>query len=340
MYPTLIDEFARCGFMSDDSQRDAYDWLPLDTARTAFALLVAGPQPLSIDGRRFPALPNRKIPLDELRDRLLGRGFPRHARDAVWRHLIARARAEGAAWTVGCAGVALPVLATTARWLADRYRGDRADAHAVVLAGFVDAISTVRLDGPGVFPRLRWAMRRASQTALEESLDAPTPMAPGFRSAVPRAPWGHPDLVLARAVEVGVVTRIEADLVGATRLEQVPVPEWARVHGVVPKTAYNRRAKAEKRLVAHLADAWRDLDPDDPMSSALVAAAAPASRRIDAPARRQTRSVHKNHQRPKASGGQKSSRSVRKTGPESGLLKRGANPPSTPASPPEEPRCA
>jgi hypothetical protein len=63
-------------------------WLPLDTVRDTFALLVAGPEPLTIAGGDFPGLPDRAIPLDELRDRLLRRSrYSQTTRDAVWTYL-------------------------------------------------------------------------------------------------------------------------------------------------------------------------------------------------------------------------------------------------------------
>ena len=41
----------------------------LDIARDAFTLLVTGPKPLAVDGRDFAGLPDRVVPLNELRGR-------------------------------------------------------------------------------------------------------------------------------------------------------------------------------------------------------------------------------------------------------------------------------
>src|SRR6185437_9629874 len=75
---------------------------PLDTARTAFTWLVTGSNPVSVDGRLFSGLPKRRLPLNEVRERLLRRGCGQGTRDAVWAHLVLRSRTEGATWTVGC----------------------------------------------------------------------------------------------------------------------------------------------------------------------------------------------------------------------------------------------
>jgi hypothetical protein len=69
---------------------------------------------------------------------------------------------------------------------------------------------------------------------------------------VPRPPVGHPDLVLAKAVACGVVTAGEAELIGATRLEETTLVDWADRHQMSRKACYEWRARAEARLVAAL----------------------------------------------------------------------------------------
>src|SRR5207248_893212 len=82
---------------------------PLESACAAFEWLVTGPDPLSIDGRFFPGLPTRRVPLDELRELLLNPDLPLRAIDLVWMHLVTRSRdSKGDAWTVACVGIALP----------------------------------------------------------------------------------------------------------------------------------------------------------------------------------------------------------------------------------------
>ncbi|WP_285500635.1 hypothetical protein [Actinokineospora sp. NBRC 105648] len=269
--------------------------------------------------------------MDELRDRLLRRQCTRQTRDAVWAHLVSRSRTEGATWTVACVGMALPALASTARWLAARYRGDRADVHAAVLSGFVEALTTVDLAAPGVMARLRWTARRVGQAALEESLDAPRPTADGFGSTRPRTPWGHPDLVLAQAVARGVLTRTEADLIGATRLEGVSVAEWAQAHEAKLKSTYSARERAEDRLVEHLRQQALDTDPTDTLLPVVLASitlteAAPTT---DPPAG--TSLAVSGRRRNGGTGSpKKPSRSVQKEDSESGLLPCAETPPTFP----------
>ncbi|MEV6242489.1 hypothetical protein [Lentzea sp. NPDC051838] len=246
----------------------------LDIARDTFTWLVAGPHPVSLNGTLFPGLPDRYIALDEVRDRLLARRCPQSTRDAVWAHLVLRSRTEGATWTVAAVGVALPALTSVAARLSDRFAGDPADVHAEVLRGFLAALSGIDLRPPRIMLRLRWAAYRAGYDALKEALSGPTPVAPGFRSTPPHPPWGHPDLVLARAVGDGVLTQTEAALIGATRLDEVPIADWAAQHELGEWAAYKTRKRAELRLAAYLRDSAVDTDPTDSLTDQVATAVA------------------------------------------------------------------
>ncbi|MFE0024127.1 hypothetical protein [Amycolatopsis sp. NPDC059021] len=330
-----------------------HEWLPLDSVRNSFAWLVTGPEPLSVDGRRFPGLPDRPIPVDELRDRLLDEACSGRTQDAVWRFLIGRSRAEGAAWTIACAGMALPTLARTAARLARHYRGERADLHAAVLTGFLEALATVEVGGRGLSQQVRWAAFRAGHAAVTESLDAPIPAdaedldasldplppwAPGFRSTSPRRPWGHPDLVLARAVADEVLTPTEAELIATTRLEEVELADWADQHDMPYRRANLARWRAEQRLVAYLLDQARDTDPEDPVAAPAMASlalrSAPAT---PAPPPGKSPTVSGRGRNGSPMRQKKVSPAVKENGPKSGLLRwRGSTPATAPSQPTEE----
>ncbi|MEU6379241.1 hypothetical protein [Streptomyces sp. NPDC046909] len=253
--------------------------LPLDTAQECFTYLVTGPKPLSVDCRDLLGLPNRSVALDELQRLLMRRACPRRTKDVVWAQLIRRSRSEGATWTLACVGMALPALAHTTGWLAARYPDDPFDVHAEVLVGFLNGLATIDLDRPQVLIRLKWAAYRRGFAALTEALDAPTPVAPGFRSTPPHPPWGHPDLVLARAVRAGVLTRTEADLIGSTRLGDESVTDWADGHGMTPEAVYKARSRSEHRLVAFIRDGSSATAEADPVANAAMADAAASERR-------------------------------------------------------------
>lgn len=246
------------------SRRDVEaDPMPLDVVRATFGWLQVGPQPLAIDGREFAGMPDREVPLGELRDRLLARSCPQRVRDAVWAHLVARSREDGGAWTVGCAGVALPALTRTAATLTARFAGDPRDVHAAVLAGFLAELAVVDLARPRIVLRLRWAAYRAGHAAVRDALDAPVPVGHGMTpaSAAPPVPGGHPDFVLARAVADGVISRGEAELIGSTRLEEVSLAAAARARRAGYEATKKARRRAELRLAAWLLAEAQDSDP-------------------------------------------------------------------------------
>ena len=292
-----------------------HEWLPLDTARDCFQLLVTGPQPMSIDGREFAGLPHRLVPLDELRDLLLSKQCANSTRDAVWAYLVQRSRADRGAWMVACAGMALPTLASTAGWLAARYRGDRIDVHSEVLAGFLEALAKIDLSEPGIVIRLCWAARRAGQAALAESLDAPIPTDSGTASVLQWAPPGHPDLVLARAVGAGILTATEADLISATRLGDVSVAQWAATHGRQLKAVFKARDRAEDRLVSWLRVEAAEHDSTDSVAQAALTELSFVDASISTPP--SSRYAVSGRRR---NGAPASSDPVSKNGPNSGLL--------------------
>lgn len=241
-----------------DDQVDRARGGALDSARQAFSLLTTGPHPLAVDGRDISGLPARCVRLDEVREVVLHRRCPQALRDRVWVVLVTRSRAEGGAWTVGCAGVALPALTAIAARLSARFAADPADLHSAVLAGFLGELAEVDLDRPRIMNRLRWAAFRAGYAALREALDAPVPIcdrsARTRRDPVTRRVAGHPDVVLIRAIAEGVVTEDDAELIGQTRLDRRPLTRLAAERGSSYPALKQQRRRAEHRLLAHLAD--------------------------------------------------------------------------------------
>ena len=238
-------------FRSIPFERDS---LALDNARTAFDWLVTGPAPMSIDGRFFPGLPDRQVPLDELRELLLDPHLPMSAVDLVWMHLVSRSRDEGGAWTVACVGVALPALFAIAAELCAKYADDYRDIHAAVLTGFLSELATVNLARPWVMWRLRCAALRAGHVFIREALDRPIPSDEDFHPSEPTPPWGHPDFVLARAVAEGAITGDEAELIGTTRLEDYTLEAASADTGISVTALQRARAHAEARLLEWLTD--------------------------------------------------------------------------------------
>lgn len=226
---------------------------PLDVLDDAFRLLVTGPDPLSLDGQAVGhGLPRRSIPLDELRSILLHPSCGFAARDAVVAELVTRAQSGQAAWKVGLAGVLLPGLRRTAGRLARDYPGETADIDAEVLTGLLAALVDFDPTREGVAARLLWAAYRHGARLRRRELAESHRHIPRSVSAAPPQPWGHPDLVLARAVTDRVITACDAELIGATRIGDVALPDLADRLGVKADTLRRRRYRAEQRLVRWL----------------------------------------------------------------------------------------
>jgi predicted DNA-binding protein (UPF0251 family) len=201
-----------------------------------------------VDGAQVGhGLPRRLIPLPELSAILMHPSCGFEARDAAWRLLVTRARTGESSWTVGAVGVALPGLRRAANRLARNYSGD---AQAALVTEFVAVLGRVDIAQAGVVSRLVDAAQAAARSALratEPVASGEANFAPG--STLPPPPYGHPDLVLARAVAVGVLSVEEADLIGVTYLEDVSVTEYADRTGLSRWTVYKRRKAAVIRLV-------------------------------------------------------------------------------------------
>ncbi len=228
---------------------------PLDAVDSTFQALVSGPRPLAVDGARIGhGLPRRLVPLDELRVMLLHPSMSYAARNAAWRELVDLARGYDPAWIVGAAGVALPALRERAGRLAADYDGDTHDLDAEMLTGFVQAIRVIDTSAGRIASRLCFAAYNAGRRLRRREAAHAGRRAELAESVRPPRPSGHPDFVLARAVAAGVITRSAADLIGRTRLEDVPLSQAAAEAGLSYTAALNRRWRGERRLARAIAD--------------------------------------------------------------------------------------
>jgi hypothetical protein len=225
----------------------------LDAVDAAFRLLTAGPRPLAVHASRLAAgLPDRPVPLDELRVLLLHPATTVRARNRVWAELVRRARTGDPAWVIGLTGIALPGLRRAVASLTGAYRGDPADLQAEVLTGFLAAMRGLDpddLDSVPLASRLCWAAWRAGKAlAYADAGYASRRRDLDDQSGAPELPWGHPDFVLAAAVRKRVLTRAQAELIGRNRLEGVPLSQIAAEQNMSHAALCNRRKRAEKAL--------------------------------------------------------------------------------------------
>ena len=221
---------------------------PFDTLERTFTLLTSGPDPLALDGTGVPGLPDRPIPLGELKARLLHPSTRFEVRDAIVDELVTRAQAEGGRWTVGLAGVLLPGLRRTVRALVRACPGKTDDIEAEALAAFLAAVSRCQPGRPRLASWLRWQARKGATRLLHAEMAEQARPGTEPVSAAPPRPWGHPDLVLAKAVRAGVISAADAELISATRIGDTDLAEAAAALDLGYWACHKRRRRAESRV--------------------------------------------------------------------------------------------
>jgi hypothetical protein len=231
------------------------DIRPLEVLDRSFRLLVCEPAPLALDGRAVGhGLPARMIPLDVLRSLLLHPSVGFDARDAALTWLVQRAQAEDGAWLVGLAGVLLPGIGRRVYPLCRAFPRLAFDLEAEALAGLVQAVRGWRLGQDRVATRLVWAAARGAHRLLRrETAVGDREASVGLQLEPPPRPPAHSDLLLAQAVRAGVLSRVDAELIAATRVEDVPLRQLAGRWGVGYEALRKRRYRAETALARWLA---------------------------------------------------------------------------------------
>jgi hypothetical protein len=221
---------------------------PFDTLERTFALLSSGPAPLALDEHAVAGLPDRPVPIGELKARLLHPSTRFETRDAIVGELVARSQADGGRWTVVLAGVLLPGLRRAVWPLVQACPGRAEDIESEALTAFLSAVAGCEPGRARLASRLCWLARIGAQRLCHAELVEPRPGSDPVSGAPPR-PWGHPDLVLAAAMRAGVLCAADAQLISATRLGDTDLAEAAGHLGLGYWACHKRRRRAESALV-------------------------------------------------------------------------------------------
>jgi hypothetical protein len=219
-----------------------------------FALLACEPDPIGLDCTIFdPALglPDGFVALPVLRSWLLTHPRAGAAADAVWRELIGRARDGAADWVVAAVWMALPGLVNHAGSLARGFHGDVADIEQAMLAAFLTLLKRdLDVDRGRLCSRLcRGAYRAGLAARHADAAYVLLADADRLAGAPPRLPYGHPDLIVGRAVRRGVIDPVDAELILVTRLQRVPLSTVAGWLDTDVQGLRLRRRRAEHALV-------------------------------------------------------------------------------------------
>jgi hypothetical protein len=206
---------------------------PLDHLRRAFAALLADPTGPALPGSELGfSLPERDIPLAELKDLLMSSTVAAGAKRAIWSAVIDRCQAKQSEWIFVATGLAYPGLAGLGLRICRARPGEADDIQGELLAEFVEALYAIDTADPDIADIAGWLCFRAVNASFKarEALDVSEVVATHKvpESAAPSLQVSHPDIVLSRAVRLGVLEAKEADMVGRLFLEDQPVGKVAR----------------------------------------------------------------------------------------------------------------
>lgn len=170
----------------------------------------------------------------------------------MWRQLVDRHRRLRGEWTIAAVGMAMPGLVWHARQLSAGWR-DVEDLHAEIVVGFLRELDRIDCAKPRIVRRLVWAARRAGLRLLTAVQPVP---AGDLVETIPGADSGDTSAqlrrLLAEARNSKVITAGDVELIGATRLGQTTMSQFAQQRGVRPEAVRARRSRAERRLAAAL----------------------------------------------------------------------------------------
>jgi hypothetical protein len=225
---------------------------PFDMLEKTFNLVVTGANPLSFDGAAVKGLPDRSIPLDELKAVLLHPSTSFEVRDRVIGALVVSSQRHGGTATVGLAGVLLPGLRRAAFPMVQAFLDQAEDIESEMLVAFLEAVRGCDPRRPRLAARLTWLAHNGASRLLR--VEVAERAGPGNDpvSCAPRRPWGHPDLVLGRAVRANIISARDAELISATRIGDIDLSELATSVGLSYAALRQRRLRAEGVLAEWL----------------------------------------------------------------------------------------
>lgn len=255
--------------IDDDAYVAPSGLTPLDHLRTAFAALLASPDQPALPGAELGCgLPARDIPACELKTILMSQATAATVKRAIWTALVERCRAGMSEWIFVATGLAYPGLAGQALRICQAAPGDRDDIQGELVLEFVEALYIVDTHDPDIADVAGWLCSKAvtNSRKAREALDITGTVAITKvpESAAPSLQVSHPDIVLARAVRLGVLTEKEADMIARLFLEDQPAGKVARdtmprgkanpgrtkTRGVSTATFYRYRNEVTAKLAA------------------------------------------------------------------------------------------
>lgn len=260
--PTLLEATA---MTTSIISRAARPTSALSVAAAAFTHLTQDPDPvLTLDCDTLGTglgLPAGIVSLAVVRDWMLANRTAHDARDVVWREVITRARSDHTGdglWVIAAIGLAMPALVSRAHTLAAGYRGDPDDLDAEILTGFLTALrAPMDVARPALYAKLIYAGWRAGLAARQQDGAYVASLELTCTTVTPRSPerpYQHPDLLVQRAADLGLLDPGDAAAFVDVRLAGHRVDTIAEHHGVSVDCLRRRLQRADAILVQALSE--------------------------------------------------------------------------------------
>jgi hypothetical protein len=228
---------------------------PLEQVEHAYLRYAYGPDPVLFWGGYDTGLSNRGHTLPEVTAVLTDKATSAAAKDQVWKSLVRLAHISKHDWKVIAAGLAIRGLkraVTRARYHAPNI-DIRDDLESAAMAGFIESIETIDTNKPNICGRLcQAAYINARRYAIELKQYQQSLCSAVYESHPPSDQRQHVDLVLINAIEEGIITKRQADLILETRLEKRSLRKSADGHGIELAKARFERRHGEHELYAWL----------------------------------------------------------------------------------------
>jgi hypothetical protein len=172
-------------------------------------------------------------------------------RDAIWAELVHLAQQRAGEWQLAAICMMLPGLRSASRKIFHRTWVEVKEIDSPVITGFIEALQSADPNRPHLGAHLWWkAHNHAMQACALLVREMPVEDVELVAGTHGRQ-TDHGDY-LSRAVHEGVLTGVEADLIGRTRLEGERLGAVAQQMGLRYHACHQRRARAEIRLAGYL----------------------------------------------------------------------------------------
>ncbi|MFE2515967.1 hypothetical protein [Streptomyces mirabilis] len=224
---------------------------------SAFLTLSAAPWPMTLPASLLTSPEAGVLTVTMVRSRLVHPSCTAQAHAGVWREVLRR-QEQGEPWGTVAVGFTVPGLRRALARLPRLAGIEARELEQEVLAAVTVELAAMPVAEPqaGLWlvragdraaHRLIYATQRARRTAT----------VPLDENVIPIRQLSHGSAevfaVLERAVNAGVVTKEEAELIAQTRLERQVMAKAAGAVGMSVRAAFRRRAAADQRLAAALA---------------------------------------------------------------------------------------